>query len=518
MICMRELKRLLKPLKKKIMVSNVIYRLLQTVSIGLTADFFILVFSKFVYVPAKLFLCLGVLMISVIIGLLLALVKFRVTDYNAAEEGDRLGCDERLITAYGILKEGGEKSPMEELAVRDAVNTVKGTDLAGLYKIRFPKKLAVITAVVLAASCLTGFAPDAGVYHLTPITEQALKEAEEVKKSINSDEELPESMKDEYNKILKELNKELKKAKDQKEAKKLINDAQKELKKLENKATEDKNSIKNMLSDYSVGSDISSAMDLNDSKALAEAMEKLAAEFEQLSEEELKELAEQLEELMEEMTDEELKELLEEAKEAAENSDAKKAAAALSKAASASISKSKAASSATGRMASSLAKASDGTGRTATSTPNNSGSGTAQSGEGSGDGDGDGNGSGNGSGSGNGNGNGSGNGQGQGSGSGGAGVGQGGNGRGFGHTEPEKVYTRNAEGMSGQEEQLQSQQTEEGEVTYSETKSGGVNGQSVPYDTVVGDYKEQAMKETENGNIPYGMREVIAEYFSGLEK
>ena len=54
--------------------------------------------------------------------------------------------------------------------------------------------------------------------------------------------------------------------------------------------------------------------------------------------------------------------------------------------------------------------------------------------------------------------------------------------------------------------------------TYSETQSGGVNGQSVPYDKVVVDYKNQALKETENGNIPYGMKEVIAEYFSGLEK
>ena len=43
-------------------------------------------------------------------GVFLALVKHRVTDYDAAEEGDRLGCDERLITAYGILRDGREKT------------------------------------------------------------------------------------------------------------------------------------------------------------------------------------------------------------------------------------------------------------------------------------------------------------------------------------------------------------------------------------------------------------------------
>lgn len=109
-------------------------------------------------------------------------------------------------------------------------------------------------------------------------------------------------------------------------------------------------------------------------------------------------------------------------------------------------------------------------------------------------------------------------GEGAGSGNNGSGSGNGGNGRGFGHSEAEKVFTRNAENIAGEEQQLQSQQTDEGEVTYSETQSGGVNGQSVPYDKVVVDYKNQALKETENGNIPYGMKEVIAEYFSGLEK
>ena len=45
-----------------------------------------------------------------------------------------------------------------------------------------------------------------------------------------------------------------------------------------------------------------------------------------------------------------------------------------------------------------------------------------------------------------------------------------------------------------------------------------MNGNRVPYDSVIGDYMEQALKETESGYIPYGMKEIIAEYFSGLEK
>ncbi len=510
---MKEFIKLLKPLKKKITINNLIYRLLQTVTVGLGIDFIILLLSKFVFIPNKMIICTFIFALSAAVGIILSLTKYRVTYYKAAEEGDKLGCDERLITAYGILKNKSETSSMENLAVKDAVNAARNYNLAKKYKISYPKKIAAITAVILAASCLTGFAPDAGVYELTPITEQALEDAEEIKKNINNDDKLSDSFKEEYNKILKDLNKNLKKAKDSKEAKKLINDAQKELKKLENKSLNDKNSIKNALSDFSAGNEISSAMDMNNSEALSKAMKKLAEEISAMSDEELAELAEQLSELMENLTDEELKELLEDAKNAAEEGNTDKLNETLSSAASSSLSKNSAASSAVNRTASSLAKASDGTGKTATSTPN---SGNGQSGS-ENQGSGEGNGSGEGSGQGNGQGDGAG-GEGQGEGSGGTGSGTGGNGRGFGHAEPEKVFTRNAEQMAGEEEQLQSQQTDEGQVTYSETKAGGVNGQSVPYDEVVGSYKEQALKETENGNIPYGMKEVIAEYFSGLEK
>ena len=228
---MKDFIKLLKPLKKKITVNNLIYRLLQTLSVGAAIDFIILVAAKFIFIPNKIVICSVILALSVAVGLFLALVKYKVTYYKAAEEGDKLGCEERLITAYEILRDSDKETLMENLAVKDAVKIAKSCNPAAKYKITYPKKLAVITAIMLAASCLTGFAPDAGIYVQTPITEQALKEAEEVKKNINNDEKLSDSFKEEYNKILKNLNKNLKKAKDSKEAKKLINEAQKELNK-----------------------------------------------------------------------------------------------------------------------------------------------------------------------------------------------------------------------------------------------------------------------------------------------
>ena len=310
---MKDFIKLLKPLKKKITVNNLIYRLLQTLSVGAAIDFIILVAAKFIFIPNKIVICSVILALSVAVGLFLALVKYKVTYYKAAEEGDKLGCDERLITAYEILRDSDKETLMEDLAVKDAVKIAKSCNPAAKYKITYPKKLAVITAIMLAASCLTGFAPDAGIYVQTPITEQALKEAEEVKKNINNDEKLSDSFKEEYNKILKNLNKNLKKAKDSKEAKKIINEAQKELKKLENEALEDKNNIKNIFSDLSKGNGLSSAMDLNNSEALQKAMTELSKEISSMTDEELAKLAEQLSELAEKLNDEELKKALEEA-------------------------------------------------------------------------------------------------------------------------------------------------------------------------------------------------------------
>ena len=506
---MKELKRLLGPLKKKITINNLIYYVFRSALIGAALILAVLVSAKLVYVPGKEIICLCLAALSIIAGVFLALVKHRVTDYDAAEEGDRLGCDERLITAYGILRDGHEKTPMEELAVKDAVDTAKKARLGEKYRISFPRRLALMLCAVLAASCLTGFAPDAGVYVFTPTTKQALKDAEEISKAINKDEELSELFKEEYNGIIKDLNRKLKRAKDAKEARKLINEAQKELKKLENKVNSDKNNIKNVLSDFGAGNDISSAMDQNNSRALAEALKKLSAELENMTDEELKELGERLAELLEQLSDEELKELIEQAKEAAESADARELASKISNAAQSAVQKSSSATSAVNRTATSLAQASDGTG-TQTDSENQS-SGNGSDGQGSGEGQGEGGGEGQGEG-GQGQGEGSGNGQGEGQGNGSGG------GRGIGHVEPEKVFTRDAEELAGEDEQLVSQQTDDGEITYSETKAGGVNGNSVPYDSVIGDYMEQALKETESGDIPYGMKEIIAEYFSGLEK
>ena len=98
------------------------------------------------------------------------------------------------------------------------------------------------------------------------------------------------------------------------------------------------------------------------------------------------------------------------------------------------------------------------------------------------------------------------------------GTGTGGQGRGFGHAEPEKIYTRSAAGKDGYDAQLKGTDSEEGQTTITEHRTMGQAGTSVPYDTVYGQYRNEAMETLENSSVPYGMRELVSDYFATLER
>ncbi len=50
-----------------------------------------------------------------------------------------------------------------------------------------------------------------------------------------------------------------------------------------------------------------------------------------------------------------------------------------------------------------------------------------------------------------------------------------------------------------------------------EHRTMGEAGESLPYERVYQTYRNEAMKTLEEENVPYGMREMVAEYFSALE-
>jgi hypothetical protein len=93
-----------------------------------------------------------------------------------------------------------------------------------------------------------------------------------------------------------------------------------------------------------------------------------------------------------------------------------------------------------------------------------------------------------------------------------------GQGRGSGHQETEKIYTRKAENMSGYQTQLQGQQNEQGQTNITREQTIGERGQSLPYEQVYQSYRNNALRDIENSDVPYGMRELVSEYFSTLEQ
>lgn len=58
---------------------------------------------------------------------------------------------------------------------------------------------------------------------------------------------------------------------------------------------------------------------------------------------------------------------------------------------------------------------------------------------------------------------------------------------------------------------------ESGQTSMTEHRTMGEAGESLPYERVYQTYRNEAMKTLEEENVPYGMREMVAEYFSALE-
>jgi hypothetical protein len=119
--------------------------------------------------------------------------------------GDRLGLDERLVTAYYYMD---DNSPLSQLQVKDTLETVKKKDFKRLYPLKFPIREFLIflglTLLVAATSIIPSSAKEKAV-----VMENTLKEIETQTEKIDKekDEILPEHelVAEEIEQLLKEL-------------------------------------------------------------------------------------------------------------------------------------------------------------------------------------------------------------------------------------------------------------------------------------------------------------------------
>ncbi len=83
--------------------------------------------------------------------------------------------------------------------------------------------------------------------------------------------------------------------------------------------------------------------------------------------------------------------------------------------------------------------------------------------------------------------------------------------------EYEKVFTTNLLGGQGEKELLQGQKGQEGQIKVFKTEEGlTIKGEMLPYNQVIGEYKEQAFQNIEGSYIPQGMQNLVKDYFTSL--
>lgn len=488
---MKEFLRLLAPLRHKLMAE----RFLKWFIYGETAAgilcLAVVVLSKFWTEIPVLPFCGGFVLLGLLTALGAAFFLRKVTEKETAETADALGGAERMITTMELLGKGTQ-NPVEEMAVADGFAKAKETDFAKLYRMRLPVKVLRVLALVVVLTIGAGFMPvrrdkDAEVY-----ANAQLERIEQVKA-----EETPVLSKEEKKVFLeaaKALEKDLKTAKTKKAAEEAVREAQQNMKQLEKESvSKDLKELAETLKQEESTAALSEALEQGDEASISQAMEQLLQKMAAMDKGQAASLAQQLAEAAENISDEELQEALKALEEALENgADPSEASEALKNALLSQAQVNSALRSSLQKLnrnvgQQSLAKKVEGEGEST------GGEGQGAEGEGTGGQTGSG-------------------------GSGTAGVGNGGQGRGFGHAEPEKIYTRSAAGKDGYDAQLKGTDSDEGQTTITEHRTMGQAGTSVPYDTVYGQYRNEAMETLENSSVPYGMRELVSDYFATLER
>ncbi len=509
----------LKPLKRKMILKQCFNYAAFGLLIGVLISGLILIASKFILIENMAFLIFIANVAAVGLGVLIAIIK-SPSYYEVAKASDSLGYKERFTTALELSK---NTDAVSKLVIEDALQKAKENDISKQYKIGFPKKTFYLICAFAILAVVVGFIPSPVAKELTQqklvknkVEEEVVK-IEKVQKKINEDITAKDAK--ELDAKVKELTKDLKKAKTEAEAIKQIQKAQSELKKLANNTvSKDLKKLGEKLTQNEKTKALGESLQKGDVEQIEKELKELNDFLENASEEELKELADFLKEA---------------AKEIAENMDlAENISEFSSQLASGSLgdkaSKSfQTASNKISQIASQNSEFRDAIeqynkafsesskslqGKSSQSSQKGQ---TAPKGEGQGEeseGEGEGEGSGSGSGSGNGNGGGQGS-----NGNGGNASGSPGSGRGTGHIANENIYSRKAQNYGDYETQVKGTQNEGGSLDEQEQKGIGSVGEVVSYDKVIGEYKDEALKSLEDYEIPGGMKSLVREYFSTLE-
>ena len=266
---MRELKKALRPVKKRLRLLRAVQGMQSALIVGAAAALLLLGASFFLPIehakPAALLLFLSFPALFMLISLILP-----VSDKKAAARADAGGLMERVQTA--LENDSKPETPMTHLQREDTLARLDAFDQKAALRPRAKKVTLLIASVLTALCCVLCFIPNP--QSLVILDKQALRaaldekaaQAEEKAKQLTGDTETEKEM----NKILNELAKKLREANSTREALTAVNQSEEALKALKKRT---KIALQDALENAGA-SDLAQALDKN-TDAAARALSEL---------------------------------------------------------------------------------------------------------------------------------------------------------------------------------------------------------------------------------------------------
>lgn len=529
----KELLRIVRRIRDRLHTASIINAMITAMTVALCLGIGLVIIARVTPIYGVYINILKVVGVALMSAFLYSAFRTPKNSYVALK-ADSFGLKERTVTALELL---GNQSTFAMLEKNDALEHLKNLEYKKKMPLKPNKKYLLICLILISVLALSGFIPNpmAGkAEELHKLKDKILsqqKKAGKLAGKVRDNPKLSEEQKKELDKILAELKLELKSAKDEKEINKALGRTEKKLEYIRDKyATgEDLNKIADAFSKNEMTKALADMIKKNDGKAFKDNIKKLAEELKKLSNEEKQKLAEELSKLAKELKDNpelskafaqladklasgelgdvsgELSQLEQSISELMGNESIREAISELEK------ELGEANTSQSGGQQGQQGQQGQGGHQGEGNTPGGNG----QQGQGNQPG-----------------GNGQGAGQGSGAGSGtdmgnenqtpippaSSGINKK-DGSQKKDGEYETVFTPETLGGEGETSNLSGTKGASGTTEQVITdKSQTVRGSSVPYNQVVGQYRDKAMESIDTSDIPPGMKDMVKEYFTSLEE
>lgn len=235
---MDKLLKYIKPLRQRIYANSLISAVSAALTLSFAADAVLVLYTKFVYMYGwrSLLIALPV----PIIATALVICQFMYpSEKKTIRIADSLGFKERFVTA-AELSQKQDRTPIEQLVVDDALQNAKTADFKALYPIKVNKKQVIIPLaafVAFAVIYLLPIPPSEKMQAQEEMHEMLDETVENMQQKVKSGElKLTDAQKGSINKEIKKIKKELSKANTKQQAVDTLTRGQNKLKKISQSA------------------------------------------------------------------------------------------------------------------------------------------------------------------------------------------------------------------------------------------------------------------------------------------